>query len=82
MMMIFWKLNNMNKKQKRYCVHVYPQFTEYPSIMASTPEKAEDEVRSSLQEEDIYSVEIKRWCECGLDNDTDNKTCEDCGKKL
>ncbi len=67
-----------------YCVHIYPRAYEYESIKAKTPKDAERKaVRAAAMDyEDIERLEVMRECECGTDNDPENKTCEECGKKL
>tara|TARA_R100000049_G_C1852501_1_gene19193 strand:- start:50 stop:217 length:168 start_codon:yes stop_codon:yes gene_type:complete len=55
--------------------------------MAESAEKAEEMViqhryRGLHDYEDLSEVIVMRQCECGYDNDKDNKKCDECGEKL
>lgn len=71
---------------KTYCVHIYPRMLEYENIKAKTPAQALREVlllEWPDEAEEIGSTEVMLTCRhCDTDNDCDNKTCEECGKKL
>jgi hypothetical protein len=69
---------------KLYCVHVYERPFQYP-VRATDPDAAKRQVIDrfwSSDDEEIERVEVKRTCACGLDNDLDAKTCDDCGAPL
>jgi hypothetical protein len=74
----------MKNKLKTYCVHVYPAMIDYESIKAKSPEDAEDKVLRTEwpMHNQVDHVEVMRQCDCGQDNDLDNKKCDSCGKKL
>ena len=71
--------------EKTYCVHVYMRPYEYENVKAKSPQDAEDQIlrREFPDTEEVSNVEVMVQCpHCGTDNDTDNKKCEDCGRKL
>jgi|TARA_Y100000310_G_scaffold213575_1_gene214509 hypothetical protein len=73
-------------KKKQYCIHIFER-TDYEGIMAESAEKAEEMViqhryRGLHDYEDLSEVIVMRQCECGYDNDKDNKKCDECGEKL
>jgi len=57
---------------------------DYENIEADSPEQAEQAVLDTEwpDYESIDHVEVMRQCDCGYDNDTDNKKCDECGIKL
>lgn len=76
-------------KNKKWCVHVYVLHTISGISHCDNVSAAKEEgVKRYLAEgkkrfvDNISDIEVMRECECGMDNDTDNKRCEGCGAKL
>jgi hypothetical protein len=77
--------NNLMKSKKQlkeYCVHITQQVEKLEGIMARTPAEAEEKALGQYSYEEVACVEVMRTCICGLDNDTKNAKCDDCGKAL
>ncbi|NIQ13273.1 MAG: hypothetical protein GTO02_02335 [Candidatus Dadabacteria bacterium] len=71
--------------KKKYCVHVFERPYQYENVIAENARKAEDimiNTEWARDYENIQNVEVMHQCDCGYDNDTSNKNCEECGEKL
>ncbi|NIQ15749.1 MAG: hypothetical protein GTO02_15540 [Candidatus Dadabacteria bacterium] len=71
--------------KKKYCVHVYERPYQYENVMAENESKAEEMIiynEWAGNYESIQNVEVMRQCDCGYDNDTSNKKCDECREKL
>lgn len=56
----------------------------YENVRAETPDQAKAKILegNGWGYDDVHDVEVMRQCECGLDNDLDEKRCGGCGKSL
>ena len=68
---------------KTYCVHVFETPYKYENVRAKNEQEAEAKVINrewAGDYDEISNVEVMIQCDCGYDNDTDNKKCAECGK--